>query len=106
MGDNEPCQIVGKGKVKINLQNGNHWLLHKVRHVPRLSRNLISVGQLDDEGCVVNFNDKNWKVSKGSLVVAKGVKAGILHLCTGHIVPSTLIVSEKNECLGTIAIVE
>ena len=22
--DNEPCQIVGKGKVKIKLQNGNH----------------------------------------------------------------------------------
>ena len=40
--DNEPCQIVGKGKVKIKLQNGNHWVLHEVRHVPRLSRNLIS----------------------------------------------------------------
>ena len=24
LGDNEPYQVVGKGKVKINLQNGNH----------------------------------------------------------------------------------
>ena len=39
--DNEPCQIVGKGKVKIKLQNENHWILHEVRHVPKLSRNLI-----------------------------------------------------------------
>ena len=106
MGDNEPCQIVGKGKIKIKLQNGNHWLLHEVRHVPKLSRNLISAGQLGDEGCVVTFNDKNWKVSKGSLVVAKGVKVGTLYLCIGHIVPSTLIVSEENECSGTIVAVE
>ena len=23
----EPCHIVGKGKIKIKLQNGKHWLL-------------------------------------------------------------------------------
>ena len=57
-GDNKPCQIVGKGKNKIKLQNGNHWLLHEVRHVPRLSMNLISIGKLSDEGCVVTFNYK------------------------------------------------
>ena len=61
---------------------------------------------MGDEGCVVTFNDKNWKVSKGSLVVENGVKLGTLYLCIGHIVPSTLIVSEKNECSGIGAIVE
>ena len=106
LGANEPCQIVEKGKVKIKLQNENHWLLHKVRHVPRLSRNLISARKLGDEGCVVTLNDKNWKVSKGSLVVAKGVKIGTLYLCTGHIVSSTLIILEKNECSGTVVVVE
>ena len=58
-----------------------------------MSRNLILAGQLDDEGYVVTFNDKNWKVSKASLVVEKGVKVGTLYLCTGHNVPSTLIFS-------------
>ena len=71
-----------------------------------MSKNLISVGQLSDEGCVVTFNDKNWKVSKGSLVIEKGVKVGTLYICTGHIIPSTLIVSEKNECLGAVVAVE
>ena len=71
-----------------------------------MSRNLISAGQLAEQGCIVTFTDKNWKVSKGALVVAKGVKVGTLYLCTGHIVPSTLIVSEKNECSGTIVAVE
>ena len=88
------------------MQNGNYWLLHEVRHVPRLSRNLISTGKLGGEGCVVTFNDKNWKVSKGSLVAAKGAKVGTLYLCTGHLVPSTLIVLEKDECLGTIVAIE
>ena len=106
LGDNEPCQIIGKEKVKIKLQNENHWLLHEVRHVPRSSMNLISTRQLGDEGCVVTFNDKNWKVSKGSLLVEKGVKVGTLYLCKGHTIPSALILLEKNECTGTIAIVE
>ena len=34
------------------------------------------------------------------------MKVGTLYLCTGYIVPSTLIVSEKNECSRTIATVE
>ena len=105
-GDNEPCQIVGKGKVNIKLQNGNHWLLHEVRQFSRLSRNLISAGKLGDEGCIVTFNDKNWKVSKGYLVVVKGVKVCTLYLCTNHIVPSILIVLEKNECSGIATKVE
>ena len=46
------------------------------------------------------------RFQKGSLVVEKGVKVGTLYLCIGYIVPSTLIVSDKNECSGTIAVVE
>ena len=34
------------------------------------------------------------------------MKVGTLYLCIGHIIPSTLIVLEKNECLGTISAVE
>ena len=34
------------------------------------------------------------------------MKLGTLYLCIGHIVSSTLIVSEKNECSGTIVAVE
>ena len=34
------------------------------------------------------------------------MKVGTLYLCTGHIVPSNLIASEKNECLGIVTAVE
>ena len=50
---------------------------------------------MGDECCIVNFNEFFLKVSKGSLVVAKGVKLGTLYLCTGQIVPSILVVSKK-----------
>jgi len=38
---------------------------------------------LGGEGCVTTFIDKTWKVTKGSLVIAKGGKVGTLYLCNG-----------------------
>ena len=49
---------------------------HKVKHVSRLKRNLISVGQLDNEGLIVTFSGGLWKVNKGAMVVAGGNKIG------------------------------
>jgi hypothetical protein len=36
------------------------------------------------EGCISIFIDKVWKVTKGSLVIAKGEKVGTLYLCIGN----------------------
>jgi hypothetical protein len=55
-----------------------------VRNVPDLRKNLISTRQLASEGCISIFTDKVWKVTKGSLVIAKGEKVGTLYLCTGN----------------------
>ena len=57
-------KILGKGDVQISLPNGSVWRLQNVRHVPGLKKNLISVGQLDDEGHVVSFMDGLWKITK------------------------------------------
>ena len=53
LGDDEPCKIVGKGKVGIKLNNGNDWLLKDVRHIPAMKRNMISTGKLGDSGCLL-----------------------------------------------------
>ncbi|GKA47383.1 retrovirus-related pol polyprotein from transposon TNT 1-94, partial [Tanacetum coccineum] len=45
-----------------------------LRYIPDLKKRLISVGQLDEEGYRVGFKDQQWKVTKGSLVVARGNK--------------------------------
>jgi hypothetical protein len=50
----------------------------------RSKENPISTGQLASEGCISIFTDKAWKVTKGSLVIAKGEKVGTLYLCTGN----------------------
>ena len=84
MGDDAPCKIVGMGKVQIKKKNGNKWLLKEVINVPDLRKSMISIGQLENEGCISIFIDKAWKVTKGSLVIAKGEKKGTLYLCTGN----------------------
>ena len=38
LGDDEACEIVGKGTVSIKLANGNIWMLKDNRHVPSLRK--------------------------------------------------------------------
>ena len=49
LADGSALDVVGMGDVRILLPNGSVWLLEKVQHIPDLMRNLISIGQLDDE---------------------------------------------------------
>ena len=56
--------VVGMGDVWILLPNGFVWLLEKVRHIPNLRKNLIFVGQLDDEGHAILFVGGTWKLQK------------------------------------------
>ncbi|RVX04508.1 Retrovirus-related Pol polyprotein from transposon TNT 1-94 [Vitis vinifera] len=55
LADGSALNVVGLGDARISLPNGSVWLLEKVRHIPDLRRNLISVGQLDDEGHAILF---------------------------------------------------
>ncbi|GJW65426.1 retrovirus-related pol polyprotein from transposon TNT 1-94 [Tanacetum coccineum] len=58
--------------------------LKDVRYIPGLKRRLISVGQLDEEGYHAGFRDQQWKVTKGSLVVAYENKRGSLYMVEVH----------------------
>ena len=46
--------------------------LKDVRHILALILNLISVRMLDKDGYNHFINSGNWKLTKGSLVVARG----------------------------------
>ncbi|KAK8919454.1 hypothetical protein KSP39_PZI021448 [Platanthera zijinensis] len=72
LGDDKPCEIVGRGDVHICLADGSTLKLKQVRHVPKVARNLVSVSQLSDEWCITMFGSDSWKVSKGSMIMAKG----------------------------------
>ena len=62
--DDEPCDIVGKCNVMVSLSNGSMLSLRNVGHVPKLKRNLISVGQLVDGGMKTIFDDDVCKITK------------------------------------------
>ena len=80
LADGVALDIVGMGDVRILLPNGSVWLLEKVRHIPDLRRNLISVGQLDDEGHAILFVGGTWKDTKGARVLAYRKKTGTLYM--------------------------
>ena len=58
LADGEPLDVIKMGNVTLKLLNGPVWKIQKVRHVPDLMRNLISVGQLNDEGHNIVFNNE------------------------------------------------
>ena len=71
LGDDEPCKIVGMGKVHIKLNNGNELLLKDVRHIISMKRNLISIEKLGDSGSLSTFEKTQQKITKGALVIDK-----------------------------------
>ncbi|KAK3032819.1 hypothetical protein RJ639_035425 [Escallonia herrerae] len=82
VGNGYRCSIVKKGKVEINYQIGT-LVLKDVRHILELQKNRISVSGLDREGYFVAFGEKQWKVIKGSMVVARGERVGTVYTLSG-----------------------
>ena len=46
--------------------------LAEIRHVPRIRRSLISVGQPTDLGYKVTFERGGWRISRGAMVIVRG----------------------------------
>jgi len=80
LANGDSLDIEGKGTVQCAQQNGQRWKLNEVRHIPGLAKNMISVHQLDVEGHRVTFECGKWKVCKGAIVVARGIKSSTLYL--------------------------
>ena len=59
-----------------------------------MRRNLISVGQVNDEGHAILFVGGTWKVTKGSMVLARGRKTGTLYMTSS--LRDTIVVAEAN----------
>jgi ATP-binding cassette subfamily B (MDR/TAP) protein 1 len=57
VGNSQHCAVISTGTVELNLQGGSTIVLHDVRHVPELTRLLISVGQLDEVGFRTNWRE-------------------------------------------------
>ncbi|KAF5781986.1 putative RNA-directed DNA polymerase [Helianthus annuus] len=72
MGNNGLSKIIGVGDVCLKFDTGMELVLHNVKHVSDIRLNLISAGLLDDDGYHSTFGDGVWKLTRGSLIVARG----------------------------------
>jgi len=74
VGDDRQCNIEGIGTVQIRMFDGMVRELKEVRYVPQVKKNFISVGALESLGHTVSVRDGVLKITRGSMVVIKGVR--------------------------------
>ena len=86
LGNNKPCKVQGVGSVRIKMYNGVEKVLENVRYILELKRNLISLIMLDELGYVIKAEAGTFKISKGSLIVMKGVKKNGIYSLLGSTV--------------------
>nr|KYP38714.1 Retrovirus-related Pol polyprotein from transposon TNT 1-94 [Cajanus cajan] len=91
MGNDMACKTIGIRTIQIKMHDGVIRTLTEVRHVPDLKKNLISVGVLDTKGFKCNVEGEAMEISKGSIVVIRGINKGNLYMLQG----STNSISES-----------
>jgi len=66
-----------------------------VRYVPRMTKNLISIGALEAEGLRGTLREGVRKMSSGSLVALKGIRYNNFYYLKGSTVIGNLVYSEQ-----------
>ncbi|XP_074352118.1 putative mitochondrial protein AtMg00300 [Apium graveolens] len=89
------CVMVGIGPVKIWIHDGNFCTLNDVRHVPLMTKNLISLSMSDNKGFSFKGEDGVLHVCKASDVILKGVKHGTLYLLQGFTLTGSVTVASS-----------
>ena len=72
--DDTPLTTYGIGSIRLKNQDGAIRILKGVRYVPNLSRNLISVGTLEEKGYEVSMKNGVFKMLSGEKVVLEGIR--------------------------------
>lgn len=92
-GDGSTVEIKGKGSIILKCKNGEERLLHEVYFIPSLCSNIISLGQLSENGNkVIMHGDFLWIYEKQGDLLMK-VKRSLNRLY------KIIIESSSNECL-------
>jgi len=86
MGDGHTCRLVGKGTVRIKMYDGTLRELKKVRYIPSMTKNIISIGALEAKGLRGTLGEGVLRMSSGSLVVLKGIRRNNVYYLMGSAV--------------------
>ncbi|KAF2315489.1 hypothetical protein GH714_039930 [Hevea brasiliensis] len=96
MGNDVMSKVVGPGTVCLETNTRTKLLLKDVRHALDVRLHLISTSKLDDDGYFDMFNDGQLKLTKGSLVVARGKKSSGLYWLQASISTNLMNAIESN----------
>ena len=95
--DNQPCKIAGIGSISLKNRDGSTRVLTDVRYIPKLEKNLISLGTLESKGFTIIMHNGILKVFSRALVVMKGIGRNNLYLYQGSISVGTTAVSKVDK---------
>nr|GEW98980.1 retrovirus-related Pol polyprotein from transposon TNT 1-94 [Tanacetum cinerariifolium] len=98
------CKIRGIGKVRVQLKDRSSFMLHNVRYIPELKRNLISLGTLEKVGYSVKLQSDKVKVINGSRVILSGIRRdNCVYSLDGHAMAGELNASvEEKDSLAQV----
>ena len=83
LADNQPCKIAGIRSISLKNHDGSTRVLTDVRYIPKLEKNLISLGTLESKVFTIIMQNGILKVVSGALVVMKGIRRNNLYLYQG-----------------------
>ena len=85
MGNGGEVKVFGVDTICLKTNTGSTLVLQNVKHAPYISLNLISIGQLDDDDYRNDLCNRQWKLTKNSLILARGIKHSNLYVTQGLI---------------------
>ena len=74
MGNAGEVKVFGVGTICLKTNTSSMLVLENIKHAPDIPLNSISVRQLDDDGYHNDLCNDQWKITKGSLFLARGKK--------------------------------
>ena len=84
LGDNHTVEAKGIGSVRVNTHGGSVTVMHNVRYVPHLRRNLISTGTLDKLGFRHSGGDGKVTFHKNGRLCMRGILKQGLYILDGE----------------------
>ena len=87
-GDDTTHSIRHIGNVPFG-NNGKQTYLKNVLHVPTITKNLVSVGQIVEQGMQVRFNNEGCFIEKEGRLVAHGRREGQMFILESNEVEPT-----------------
>ena len=84
MGNNQSCCVQGIGDISFKVHDNRIKMLTNVRYVPRLKRNIISLGTLDELGYSYKAENEFMHVFKDKNLILIGTKKHSLYVLNGY----------------------